>query len=147
MRTTKWLFSHCSASSHRTRSPILFQSCLFTSNRKNQVQKMNGENGRKGVWTIWGKMLLNISKRNWMHFYIKMECTVMAMIICFFYKCNPWTLGYLHSLFDSEVRERYGSSYILGKDYQIQTLVFFNCASSLLCVSHFHCSPIVPSEV
>lgn len=26
-------------------------------------------------------MLLNISKRNWMHFYIKMECTVMAIII------------------------------------------------------------------
>lgn len=26
-------------------------------------------------------MLLNISKRNWMHFYIKMECTVMAITI------------------------------------------------------------------
>ncbi|XP_074463277.1 glycogenin-2 isoform X1 [Larus michahellis] len=64
-----------------TRLHILFRSCLFTSNRKNQVQKMNGENGRKGVWTIWGKMLLNISKRNWMHFYIKMECTVMAVMI------------------------------------------------------------------
>lgn len=45
---------------------------------------MNGENGRKGAWTIWGKMLLNISKRNWMHFYTETGCTVMPTMVDFF---------------------------------------------------------------
>jgi len=63
------------------RSHIPFQSCPFTSEQKNPVQKKNGENGRKGAWTIWGKIVLNISKRNWMHFYVKMECTVIVTTI------------------------------------------------------------------
>lgn len=96
IRTTKWLFSHCSACSHRTRLHVLFQSCLFTSNQQNQVQKMNGENGRKGAWTIWGKMLLNISKRNWIHFYTKTRCTVMPIMDRFLYKCDSWILGCLN---------------------------------------------------